>query len=140
MDVTEFVSSLTKPTTPGRNRSGRIRQLTEQTEESRAAMKDAFRQLVLAVVDDTDLDMKGTLAQIREIIALQERLMGETPKPEAKPEPKPEPKPADLKAGQTDAPESRRRFSPRLRRAIQSPLEQVVESEQLKSWALRLRN
>ena len=47
----------------------------EQT-DPKAAMKGAFRQMIVAAVDDESLDMKATMAKIKEIMKAQEKLMG----------------------------------------------------------------
>lgn len=40
------------------------------------AIKSAFKQMIVAAVDDTSLDMKATMTKIKEIMKAQEKLMG----------------------------------------------------------------
>jgi hypothetical protein len=44
--------------------------------DPKAAMKGAFRQMIMAAVDDESLDMKATIKKISEIMKSQEKLMG----------------------------------------------------------------
>lgn len=68
-----------------------IDQPTPQTADD--AVKDAFRQMVIAALDDGTLDMKGLLARIKGILQAKEKLMGGpvTKDPEPKDEPADEP-------------------------------------------------
>ncbi len=43
------------------------------------AMKDAMRQLVVAAFDDESLDFKGTLNAIKEVLKMQEKMLGTEP-------------------------------------------------------------
>ena len=44
--------------------------------DPKAAMKGAFRQMIMAAVDDESLDMRATIKKITEIMKSQEKLMG----------------------------------------------------------------
>jgi hypothetical protein len=44
--------------------------------DPKAAMKGAFRQMIMAAVDDESLDMRSTIKKISEIMKSQEKLMG----------------------------------------------------------------
>jgi len=44
--------------------------------DSTAQAHEAFKAMVIAVLDDTSLDMKGMLAKIKEILKAKEKLMG----------------------------------------------------------------
>jgi len=46
--------------------------------DPKAAMKGAFRQMIMAAVDDESLDVKATMKKIAEIMKAQAKLMGET--------------------------------------------------------------
>ena len=46
------------------------------SEDPKSAMKGAFRQMIMAAVDDSSLDMKATMKKIAEIMKAQEKLMG----------------------------------------------------------------
>jgi hypothetical protein len=47
-----------------------------ETVDPKSAMKGAFRQMIMAAVDDESLDMKATIKKISEIMKSQEKLMG----------------------------------------------------------------
>lgn len=49
---------------------------TPSSTDPKAAMKGAFRQMIMAAVDDESLDMKATMKKIAEIMKAQEKLMG----------------------------------------------------------------
>lgn len=44
--------------------------------DPKESMKGAFRQMIMAAVDDSSLDMKATMKKIAEIMKAQEKLMG----------------------------------------------------------------
>ena len=44
--------------------------------DPKASMKGAFRQMIMAAVDDESLDMKATMKKIAEIMKAQDKLMG----------------------------------------------------------------
>lgn len=44
--------------------------------DPKSAMKGAFRQMIMAAVDDESLDMKATMKKIAEIMKAQDKLMG----------------------------------------------------------------
>lgn len=46
------------------------------TPDLNTAMKSAFKQAMMAAIDDESLDMKATLKKLREIMMAQERLLG----------------------------------------------------------------
>ena len=48
----------------------------DQPADPKTAMKGAFRSMIVAAVDDDSLDMKATIAKIKEIMKAQEKLMG----------------------------------------------------------------
>lgn len=49
---------------------------TPSDTDPKTAMKGAFRQMIMAAVDDESLDMKATMKKIAEIMKAQEKLMG----------------------------------------------------------------
>lgn len=49
---------------------------TPTSTDPKAAMRNAFRQMVIAAIDDSSLDMKATMKKIAEIMKAQDKLMG----------------------------------------------------------------
>lgn len=85
--------------------SRNVKTITEQVADSNSVMKEGFKQLVLAAIDDESLDMKATLKKIGEILRAQEKLMG------IKSDPMPVPAPAGTPLKTMQA-ESRRSWGP----------------------------
>lgn len=63
MDQTQLAAAAVPPAEPGKT-------------DAKDAVKSAFRAMVIAAFDDDALDIKATLAKIRQIMQAQEKLLG----------------------------------------------------------------
>lgn len=60
---------------------------SQPASDPKTAMKGAFRQMIMAAVDDESLDVKATMKKIAEIMKAQAKLMGEPSADPAEPAP-----------------------------------------------------